>query len=340
MQITLRQLRIFEAVARHRSISRAADELGLTQPAVSMQIKQMEDQLGLVFVEQVGKKFALTDAGQELCYYAARIGKQTAEMLTSMEQFRELERGVLRVAVVSTANYFIPPIIADFSAEFPGVRVSLKVANREAVLAAVSNNEAELAILGHTTERIDMVAQVFMDNPLVVIASPDHPLVSMECIDLCQIEDEVIVIREQGSGTRAAMERFFDKSGVNYQPGCELNTNEAIKQAVQAGLGIGVVPAQTIELELQTGRLVVLPFKGFPIIRRWFVIHRSDKRLSNAALAFRTRLFGRNFSPTDAGMNPGSNSAAINSPARAGQPEKWSERKDPFFRTNPLGGVL
>jgi molybdate transport repressor ModE-like protein len=305
MQITLRQLRIFEAVARHSSISRAADELGLTQPAVSMQIKQMEDQLGLVVVEQVGKKFALTDAGQELCYHAARIGKQMAEMLTSMEQFRELERGVLRVAVVSTANYFLPALMAAFSAEHPGVRVSLKVANREAVLAAVSSNEAELAILGHTPERVDMVAQFFMDNPLVVIGPPDHPLASMARINLRQIEDETIVIREPGSGTRAAMERFFLESGINYQPGCELNTNEAVKQAVQAGLGIGVVPAQTIELELETGRLAILPFQGFPILRKWFVIHRSDKRLSNAALAFRTKLFGRNFLPVFDGPEPG-----------------------------------
>ena len=296
MQITLRQLRIFEAVARHGSISRAADELGLTQPAVSMQIKQMEDQLGLVVIEQVGKKFALTDAGQELCYHASCIGKQTAAMLTSMEQFRELERGVLRIAVVSTANYFLPSLIANFSAEHPGVRVSLKVANREAVLASISSNEAELAILGHTPERVGMVAESFMDNPLVVIAPPDHPLASSARIDLCQIEDEMIVIREQGSGTRAAMERFFVEFGMNYQTGCELNTNEAVKQAVQAGLGIGVVPAQTIQLELETSRLVVLPFKGFPIIRRWFVIHRSDKRLSNAALAFRTRLFAKTFS--------------------------------------------
>jgi molybdate transport repressor ModE-like protein len=294
MQITLRQLRIFEAVAKHGSISRAAMELGLTQPAVSMQIKQMEDQLGLVVVEQVGKKFALTEAGQELCFHATRIGDQTAAMVTAMEQFRELERGVLRVAVVSTANYFLPPIIASFSKAHPGVRVSLRVANREAVLASVSSNEAELAILGHTPERADMVSQYFMDNPLVVIAAPNHPLAAADRLDLRMIEDEILVVREQGSGTRAAMERFFAEYGINHQPGCELNTNEAIKQAVQAGLGIGVVPAQTIELELRTGQLVVLPFKGFPIVRRWFVIHRGDKRLSSAAQAFRTRLFGNN----------------------------------------------
>jgi DNA-binding transcriptional LysR family regulator len=310
MQITLRQLQIFEAVARHQSISRAANELSLTQPAVSMQIKQMEDQLGLVVVEQVGKKFALTEAGHELRFYAARIANQTAEMLTAMDEFRELERGVLRVAVVSTANYFLPPIIASFSKDHPGVRVNLKVANREAVLASVSSNDAELAILGDTPERVDMVGQYFMDNPLVVIGAPKHPFASLENIDLARIEDETLVIREHGSGTRAATERFFAEAGVNYQLGCELNTNEAIKQAVQAGLGIGVVPAQTIELELQTGRLVVLPFTGFPIIRRWFVIQRTDKRLSRAASAFRKKLFGPNSPPaSDSPADPRLSSA-------------------------------
>ncbi len=333
MQITLRQLRIFESVARHGSISRAADELGLTQPAVSMQIKQMEDQLGLVVVEQVGKKFALTDAGQELCYHAARIGKHTAEMLASMEQFRELERGVLRVAVVSTANYFLPALIAGFSAEYPGVRVSLKVANREAVLAAVSSNEAELAILGHTPERGDIVTQFFMDNPLVVIAPPDHSLASMERIDLCHIQDETIVTREQGSGTRAAMERFFSKAGITYQPGCELNTNEAVKQAVQAGLGIGIMPAQMIELELQAGRLVVLPFDGFPIIRKWFVVHRSDKRLSNAALAFQMRLFGKNSS--QAVEEP--RSGGVHIPTSESKVEKLPTGKASLYRGSRLG---
>ena len=172
MQLTLRQLRIFEAVAKHGSISRAADALGLTQPAVSMQIKQMEDQLGLVVVEQVGKKFALTDAGQELRHHAECISKQTAELATSMEQFRKLERGILRVAVVSTANYFLPPLIARFSHEHPGVRLSLKVANREAVLALVTTNEAELAILGHTPERVDIAGPILYGQPPRCHCSP------------------------------------------------------------------------------------------------------------------------------------------------------------------------
>ena len=296
MQITLRQLRIFEAVARHGSLSRAANELNLTQPAVSMQIKQVEDQFGLVVIERVGNKFALTDAGQELRVHAAIIGKQTDDMFAAMDQLRELERGMLRIAVVSTANYFLPQLIARFNKEHPGVRVNLNVANREAVLAAISNREADLAITGQPPDRIDIGAQYFMDNPLVVIAAPQHPLAALDHVELCRLEDETLVIREPGSGTRAAMERFFTDSGINYQPGCELSTNEAIKQAVQAGLGIGIVPAQTIELELLTRRLVVLPVRGFPIIRRWFILHRSDKRLSGAALAFKALLFGPSFS--------------------------------------------
>jgi molybdate transport repressor ModE-like protein len=296
MQVTLRQLRIFEAVARHGSISRAAHELGLTQPAVSMQIKQLEDQIGLVVIEQIGKKFTLTEAGQELRVHAITIGTQIADMVTAMEQFRGLERGVLRIAVVSTANYFLPPLIAHFSAAHPGVRVSLTVANREAVMAAVSNNEAELAITGQPPERIDVVAQHFMDNPLVAIAGPHHRLAALGAIGPSDLEDEILVMREAGSGTRAAMERFFADNGITYQTGCELNTNEAVKQAVQAGLGIGIVSAQAIELELMTKRLVVLPVTGLPIIRRWFIVHRTDKKLSGAALAFRKLLFGPNFS--------------------------------------------
>ncbi len=303
MQVTLRQLRIFEAVARHGSLSRAAHELSLTQPAVSMQIKQMEDQLGLVVIHRVNNRFVLTDAGQELCFHATRIGKQIDDMLAAMDQFRELERGILRIAVVSSANYFLPPLIANFSETFPGVRVSLTVANREAVLAAVRNKEADFAITGQPPEATEIVAQYFMDNPLVAIASPHHLLSTHDHIDLCMLEDETLVVREPGSGTRAAMERFFTDSGINYQAGCELSTNEAIKQAVQAGLGIGIVPAQTIELELLTRRLVILPVAGFPIIRRWFILHRSDKKLSSSALAFRALLFGPHMSKVFAGSD-------------------------------------
>jgi DNA-binding transcriptional LysR family regulator len=287
-------LRIFEAVARHCSISRAASELRLSQPAVSMQIKQLEEQIGLPLIDQIGKRLFLTEAGQELRGHAGQIAARVVDLNAAMDQFRGLERGLLRIAVMATANYFLPPLIASFSESHPGVRISLQVANRETLLAALTDNRTDLAITGQPPESVDVVAQRFMDNPLVVIAAPAHKLAAQERIPLKRLEEEILVVREPGSGTRAFTDRYFAEHGVDYRPGCELSTNEAIKQAVQAGLGLGVVPAQTIELELETRRLVVLPVQGFPLIRRWFIVHRTDKRLSGAAQAFRDLLLAQN----------------------------------------------
>jgi DNA-binding transcriptional LysR family regulator len=297
MHITLRQLRIFEAVARHSSVSRAASELHLTQPAVSMQIKQIEEQVGLPLIDQIGKRLFLTEAGQELRGHAHKIAASMVELNAAMDQFRDLERGMLRLAVVSTANYFLPPLIGAFHTKYPGVRISLKVDNREAVLAALTDNRTDLAITGRPPGGVDLVAQRFMDNPLVVIAPPDHKLAARSAIAGAELSEETLVVREPGSGTRAAMERYFAELGVEYRSGCELSTNEAIKQAVQAGLGLGIVPAQTIELEQQAGRLAILRVEGFPIIRHWFVVHRTDKRRSCAAQAFRALLLAQ--SPLD-----------------------------------------
>jgi DNA-binding transcriptional LysR family regulator len=290
MHITLKQLRIFEAVARNQSISRAATELHLSQPAVSMQMKQLEQQVGLPLVEQIGKRMFVTEAGEDLRVHAQDIESRLLDLAAAMDQHRGLERGLLRLAVVSTANYFLPALIARFNASHPGVRVSLQVANREVVLAALADNSTDLAITGRPPDSTDLVAQHFMDNPLVVIAPPSHPLASVPAIGLARLAEETLVVREQGSGTRARMERHFAAHGVAVRAGCELGTNEALKQAVRAGLGLGVVSAQTIELELQTGCLVVLPVEGFPIVRQWFVVHRTRKRLSASARTFREML--------------------------------------------------
>jgi DNA-binding transcriptional LysR family regulator len=292
MHITLRHLRIFEAVARCGSISRAAAELHLTQPAVSMQMKQLEEQIGLPLLEQVGKRMFLTEAGRELQQHARDIAARMVDLNAAMDQFRGLERGLLRLAVVSTANYFLPKLIADFNRRHPGVRVSLQVANREFVLSALADNTTDLAITGRPPGVLDVVAQHFMDNPLVVIAAPDHPLATNKSVPLKRMVEETLVVREPGSGTRAAMERHFEAHGVAYLAGSEFGTNEALKQAVRAGLGLGVVSAQTIELELQARCLVVLPVEGFPIVRQWYVLHRTHKRLSAAARTFRDLLLG------------------------------------------------
>jgi DNA-binding transcriptional LysR family regulator len=290
MHITLRHLRTFEAVARHGSISRAAAELHLTQPAVSMQMKQLEEQIGLPLVEWVGRRICLTEAGQVLHLHAREISDRMGHLNASMEQFRGLERGLLRLAVVSTANYFLPALIAAFTTRHPGVRISLQVGNRDFVLAALADGSADLAITGQPPDGVEVVAQNFKDNPLVVIASPRHLLADQAQVGMARLAEEVLVMREPGSGTRAAAERHFAAQGLTIRAGGEFGTNEAIKQAVRAGLGVAVVSAQTIELELQTGCLVVLPVEGFPIVRQWYVVHRTQHRLSAAAAAFRSIL--------------------------------------------------
>jgi LysR family transcriptional regulator, low CO2-responsive transcriptional regulator len=290
MHITLRHLRIFEAVARLGSISRAAGELHLTQPAVSMQMKQLEEQIGLPLLEQIGRRICLTEAGQMLRVHACDIVGRMAHLNASMEQFRGLERGLLRLSVVSTANYFLPALIAEFNARHPGVRISLQVGNRESVLTALAESKTDLAITGQPPDGVDLEAQNFKANPLVVIASPSHVLAGQAHVSMARLAEEVLVMREPGSGTRAAAERHFAALGLAMRAGCEFGTNEAIKQAVRAGLGVAVVSAQTIELELQTRCLAVLHVEGFPIMRRWYVVHRTQHRLSAAAATFRDML--------------------------------------------------
>ncbi len=274
-------------------MSRAAEELHLTQPAVSMQMKQLEEQIGVPLLEQKGRRLYLTEAGQELRGHAQRFTAQTVELQSAMDQFRGVERGLLRIAVVSTANYFLPPLIAAYTERYPGVRISLQVANRETVLAALADHRTDIAITGEPPEGVDLEAQQFMDNPLVMIAHPSHRLTKLAHVGLERLREERLVVREPGSGTRAAAERHFTEYKVDYLFGCELSSNEAIKQAVQAGLGLGVVSLQTIELELETERLAVLPVESFPIIRHWFIVHRRDKRLSAASQAFRDLLLSQ-----------------------------------------------
>ncbi len=274
-------------------MSRAANEMHLTQPAVSMQVKQLEEQIGVPLLEQRGRRLYLTEAGQDLRGHAQRLAAQIVELQSAMDQYRGLERGILRIAVVSTASYFLPPLIAAYSKRYPGVRISLQVANRESVLCCLSDHHTDIAITGEPPEGMDLDAQCFMDNPLVVIASPNHPLARLERVGLDDLRDERLVVREAGSGTRAATERHFAQHKVGYLLGCEFNSAEAIKQAVQSGLGLGVVSLQTIELELETRRLVVLPVDSFPIVRQWFVVHRCDKRMSAAVQAFRDLLLSQ-----------------------------------------------
>ena len=286
MHLTFRQLSVFEAVARLLSYTRAAEELHLSQPAVSMQIKQLEENVGLPLLEQLGKKIFLTEAGLELYHYSRLFDQHLNELESVFNEMKGMSRGKLKISVASTANYFVPQLLATFNQRFKAVTVSLNVTNRETLLQQLANNEMDMVIMGQPPDGMDIAAESFMENPLVVIAPVNHPLVTQH-IPLERLQHETFLVREQGSGTRIAMERFFAQRGITLTTGMEMSSNEAIKQAVQAGLGLGIVSIHTVALELEMKRLAVLDVESFPIMRHWFIVHRVNKRLSLISLAFK-----------------------------------------------------
>lgn len=286
MNITFRQLKVFSAVARHLSFTRAAEELCLTQPAVSMQVKQLESQLEMPLFEQLGKKIYLTEAGNEVYHYSRIISQQLDDMETVLDNLKGLGRGKLRISVATTANYFAPKLLSTFYQRFPGVTVILDVTNRQTLLAQLADNEVDLVIMGQPPTDMDLVAGAFLDNPLVVIAPPDHHLAGRSNIPFAELEKEVFLVREPGSGTRSAMERFFEAHNIELTTGMEVSSDEAIKQSVQAGLGLGVMSRFAVEMESTLNRLTVLDVDEFPIMRHWYIVHRRGKRLSAIAQAF------------------------------------------------------
>lgn len=287
MHVTLRQLTVFEAVARHASFTRAAEELHLSQPAVSMQVKQLEENLGVSLFEHVGKRIFLTEAGQEMADYSLKINHLLQEAAAVLEDLKGLRRGHLSISVASTANYFATRLLAAFSKQHEGLSFSLDVTNRETLLAQLERNERDLVIMGKPPANLDLEVEAFLDNPLVLVAPGDHPLARKQGIALAEIANERIVMRERGSGTRIAIERWFAERNVSFPRGMELGSNEAIKQAVEAGLGLGIASIHTLELELETGRLALLDVEGFPIVRHWYLVSRKGKRLSPMAQAFK-----------------------------------------------------
>ena len=286
-RLTLRQFRVFDAVARHLSFSRAAEELHLSQPAVSMQVKGLEGIVGLPLTEQLGKKIFLTEAGREVFHTSQTIAAQLDDLQTNLAQLRGMDSGRLNIAVTSTVNAVATDILARFRGRHPKVSIHLGVSNREEVLGQLATNRIDLAIMGQVPDHLGLEATRFMDNPLVVIAPPDHPLAAKKNVSVKALAAESFLVREAGSGTRGAMERFFAAKGLEIRTSMEMSSNEAIKQAVQAGLGLGILSLQTLEMELALKRLVVLDVEGFPIIRHWYIVHRAEKRLSPAAHTFK-----------------------------------------------------
>lgn len=283
---TLRQLEVFEAIARLKSFTRAAEELFLTQPTVSMQIKKLTDEIGLPLFEQIGKKIYLTDAGKELYQTCLGIFEHFSRFEMIASDMKGLKSGKLRLAVVTTAKYFTPRLLGMFCQEYPGIDVALIVTNRERALERLSSNQDDLYILGQVPDAVDAVAEVFLDNPLVVLASADHPLSREKKISIERICDEPFIMREPGSGTRMATERFFLEQGYKLKVRMELGSNEAIKQAIVGRLGIAVLSRHTLALDAPMGQLAILDVEGFPIERHWYFAYPSGKQLSIVAQTF------------------------------------------------------
>lgn len=287
MHLTLRQLAVFNAVAKLGNYTRAAEQLHLSQPAVSMQIKQLEDSVGLPLFEQIGKSIHLTDAGRLMQGYSRNMTDLIDEADEVFEAMKGVERGSLSISVATTASHFATRLLAAFSRSHDGITISLDITNREALRRQLENNEPDLVIMGQPPDGVEVEADAFMENPLVMIAPANHPLVNQKAIELKHFSSENFVVREIGSGTRSAIQRFFDRHDVEFNTGIEMTSNEAIKQAVEAGLGLGIVSVHTIELELETARLTVLDVEDFPIQRDWYILNRKGKRLSPAAKAFK-----------------------------------------------------
>jgi len=284
---TLRQLKIFETVARHLSFSRAAEELHLTQPAVSTQVKTLQGHVGLVLFEQLGKRIYLTPGGEALLRYSRDIIRQFEDAEEALAQFKGVTGGKLNVAVISAGDYFFPRLLVEFARRHAGVTLNLTVHNREELLGQIANNLTDLAIMVRPPRDMDTVNESFAPHPYVIVASPDHPFASRKRIPMSVLKQEPFVVREKGSDTWNSMEESFGGHLDDLNIAMEIKSTETIKQAVIAGMGISFLSAHTISLELQAKSLAVLDVQGFPMMLDWYVVHRRQKQLPPVALAFK-----------------------------------------------------
>jgi len=297
--VTIKQLKLLTAAARGNSFAAAAEACHLTPPAVTMQMRQLEAAAGLPLFERSGRSFGLTAAGKELLAAAERIDSVLADCAAGLAALESLASGRVTVGVVSTAKYFAPQMLAAFARVHPGIEIELVVGNREDTIAAFHSGRLDVAVMGRPPEDVEVESALIGNHPQVIIAPPDHPLANRRAIPPREIADEKLLMREAGSGTRSLAERFLAKHRITPRIGMEISSNETIKQAVMAGLGIAFISAHTIAAEIEDGRLIVLDVVGLPEIRQWFVVRPAAKRLMPAARALRDFLVaeGRRFLP-------------------------------------------
>ena len=287
---TLRQLKVFRAVARNMSFSRAAAELSLSQPAVSAQIKVLESHVGLPLFERLGKRLYLTAAGGELLHYSGAIAEQFREAEEAMAQLRGGASGKLNVAVISAGDYFFPWLLAAFAGQHPGVVLNLAVENREEALRELVENATDLAIMVRPPDDPEIVREPFAPHAYVIVAPPWHPLAGRKAITRERLLREPFIVREGGSDTWKSMQDAFGPQARVIRATMEIRSNETVKQAVIAGMGVSFLSSHAVALDVRVGNLVVLDVKGFPVVRDWYVVHRATKRLPPVALAFKSFL--------------------------------------------------
>lgn len=284
---TFRQMQIFEAIVRLGSFTRAAEELFLTQPTVSTQLKKLTDVMELPLLDQSGRQIKPTEAGEELYRAIRQIFDCLADLDTRIAELKGLRRGRLRLGVITTAKYFAPEILGDFCRQYPGIDISLKVTNRDRIFERIQNNEDDLYILGQPPENgLNLKAYPFAPNPLVVMAARNHPLTKESNISIERLVQEPFIFREVGSGIRDATMKLFSEHGLTPNVRMELGSNEAIKHAAVGGLGVAVLSLHTLVLEGTDGPVDVLDVEGFPIERKWYLVHPKDKELSFIASTF------------------------------------------------------
>jgi DNA-binding transcriptional LysR family regulator len=284
---TFRQLRVFSEVARHLSFSKAAAALHLTPPAISLQIKELEGHVGMPLFDREGRQVTLTTAGEYMLVYARKILALLKDAEDAAARFQRLEVGTLTIGMVSTAKYFLPRLLAEFQRDHLGVDIRLTVSNREQLVKLLQANEVDIAIMGRPPKEMATRAEPFAAHPHVFVVPVDHPLLRYEHVTPDMLAPYGFIVREHGSGTRAAMEKFFSDAHIELRVSMEMSSNETIKQAVMAGMGVSFLSLHTLGLELDNQLITVLDVEGGPVVRAWNVVHMQSKLLSPVAEAFR-----------------------------------------------------
>ena len=284
---TFRQLRVFTEVAKHLSFARAAEALHLSPPAVTMQIKELEGHVGFALFDRQGRQVSLTTGGEYMLVYARKMLATLKDAEDAAARLQRLEVGNLTIGMVSTAKYFLPRLLAQFRHEHTGIEIKLVVGNREQLVQMLQGNEVDIAVMGRPPTELATRAEPFAAHPHMFVAPTDHPLLKVGHPTTEHLKPYSFIVRERGSGTRAAMEKFMSLQRLEPRVVMEMTSNETIKQAVMAGMGLSFLSLHTLGLELEHGLIAVLDVEGTPIVRAWNVVHTLSKILSPAAEAFR-----------------------------------------------------